>query len=385
MRARCLFIFIASFCLALGSSLAAESRIAKIVVLSGVTSSARSAELVQGTRMALEEFNQRGGALPGLKVELELMALPSDRGNSSMGAFASALVEDESVLATLWGPDAPPTFAALTVLAEADMPAMLPFDSDRSLTHFDLRNVFRMCPNDDDQAEESALFALRTLRKRKVVVVHDNSDRGRQQAERFRDTLRAKGVREQAFLVVPEGHTDSEADAFKAKLRAVGPNLIYFGGGVEPAAWVMEKVKEAKLQVSVMGSDLLFRDAFISQAGDACLGAIVSSSLINLRKARSAQLRDFAKRYRKAYGTSAMFYAAPGYDTGRLLLTALGKAGAADRSALRKTVAASAAKALVLPVMFDANGDNQKRKVHFYVIHRNSDTKNIEFVFRMEP
>jgi branched-chain amino acid transport system substrate-binding protein len=365
------------------SALAAESRVIKVALVApvGSTASAKIQEQANGLRMAFDEVNQRGGALPGVGLQLEVVA-PEAPGDSATAVLAQRLSADPELLAVVGHPDSESTLAALPTYAQAGVNLLVPWASDPSITHRDYRNVFRFCPNDDDQAEETAAFALRTLRKRKVVVVSDGSPRGVAQAQRFKEALRAKGVREQALLDLP---TLRAADAsLGVRIGNLGPNLIYYGGSVPGCVWLLQQIQSAKLQVSVMGGDTLYSQELIDQADDAALNVIVTYPLPNLRKVHLSSSKAFIQRYRKAYGAAPGLLAAPCYDVGRLLASAISKIGAPDRLALRRALAASSAKGLVYPVAFDANGDNLKRKVHFYVVHRNSETKRIEFVFRQE-
>jgi branched-chain amino acid transport system substrate-binding protein len=365
------------------AAMAAEGRAVKValVVPAGATSSAKVLEQAAGLRMAFEEVNQRGGVLPGVGLQLEVVA-PEAAGDSASAALARQLAADPELLAVVGHPDSEGTLAALPAYSEAGISLLVPWASDPAITHRDYRNVFRLCPDDDDQADEAAAFALRTLRKRKVVVVNDGSPRGAAQAQRFKEALRAKGVREQALLELPG--SQAADPAFGVRLGNLGPNLIYYAGGVQGGVWLLQQVESAKLQVSVMGGDTLYSQAFIDQAGDAALGAIVTYPLPNLRKVHLASVKAFIQRYRKANGGLPGLLAAPCYDVGRLLVSAIAQAGVPEREALRRALAASSAKGLAYPVAFDANGDNLKRRVHFYVVHRNSESKRIEFVFRQE-
>jgi len=352
-----------------------------VVVPAEVTPSARTNDTLAGLRLALEEVNQRGGVLPGTHVEL---LVEQQAGDAGAATLAARLASDPEVVCVIGHPDGPSTLAAMPVYAEADLPVVQLWSADMALTRSDWRNIFRLCPNDEDQGSEAALFALKTLRKKKVVLVTDGTERGKTEALKFKEALRGKGVREQAWIELAEPLPEDLAP-LGARLRGSGPNLIYYGGGVKAGAVLLKAVKAAKLQVSVMSGDSLFSEALIREADDAALGLIVSSPVPNLRKSRMSSQRDFLKRFKKAVGQPAGLWAAPAFDAGRLVLSGLSKAGRPDREALRKALAASEAKGLAMPAAFDANGDNLKRRVHFYVVHRNSDSKRIEFIFRMEP
>jgi branched-chain amino acid transport system substrate-binding protein len=363
--------------------LAAAERTVKLAVVlpDDATPTARTLDTLAGLKLALEEVNQRGGVLPGTKVELLHVRQASD---AEAATLAARLAADPEVACVIGHPDGASSLAAMPVYAEADLPVLQLWAADMALTRRDWRNIFRLCPNDEDQGQEAALFTLKTLRKKKVVLVTDGSERGRVEAGKFKEALRGKGVREQAFLELTEPLPEDLAP-LGAKLRGYGPNLIYYGGGLKAGAVLLRAVKAAKLQVSVMAGDALFSEALIREADDAALGLIVSTPVPSLRKSRMASQRDFLKRFKKANGQGAGLWAAPAYDAGRLVLSALSKAGRPERSALRQALAASDARGLAMPAAFDANGDNLKRRVHFYVVHRNSDSKRIEFVFRMEP
>ena len=73
------------------AAMAAEGRAVKValVVPAGATSSAKVLEQAAGLRMAFEEVNQRGGVLPGVGLQLEVVAAEA-AGDSASAALAPA-------------------------------------------------------------------------------------------------------------------------------------------------------------------------------------------------------------------------------------------------------------------------------------------------------
>lgn len=132
-----------------------------------------------------------------------------------------------------------------------------------------------------------------------------------------------------------------------------------------------------------MGADPLFSQDFIKDAGEASLGTVVAAPFLDLGRTRSSSAAEFRRAYFQAYGSLAGPGAAWGYEAVRLIVKAVKASPRKDPESVRLSLAATRNyHALFGPVSFDSAGENTRRAAHFYVASRNSETKQVDFVFR---
>jgi branched-chain amino acid transport system substrate-binding protein len=238
------------------------------------------------------------------------------------------------------------------------------------------RNFARVVPADDVQASAAARWA-RKLGARKVFLVDDKSVEGQGLVEQFRA---AAGL---AYLqVVGRKGMDPRADDYRGFSREVaraGPDLVYFGGGVESNARALWRDLSAALpHARLMGSNRLIAPAFyrgLRSAGERTFLVSAAQDPSTL----PAPGRRFLADYRREFGERADAYAAYGHAAMSLLLDAIRRAGSAAGKRGRiidEVFATRDFESAIGRFSFDANGDTSIDRVAGYRV-RNG---RLEFV-----
>jgi branched-chain amino acid transport system substrate-binding protein len=358
-------------------------KLALVLPLSG-TAQAEGLGERQAVELALAD---EAALLKSLPFSLDLETVDDPQDPEEAARSAAHLASDLSVLAVLghrWGGSA---LAAAAVYSQHGLLMVSPLCTDTRLTSKGWDNVFRLAPRDDQQGRAAARFALARSHKHKALILHDGSPSGLSQAQSFRDGLRARGVRELAFLEL--GPKDPTDPAFFSRLKGFGPNLVYFGGEASLAAELVVGLKQAGVQFLFLGGDRLYSQSFLDQAGDAAEGTLVSALAPDLRKVRSRALITFRRRYRSRFHEAPRPSTPATYMAARLIVQALAEAAAPGREELKGAFAGlSVEQGLLGPVRFDSRGDNKARsgeaKVYFFLAHRNSNSKKMDFTFYLE-
>jgi branched-chain amino acid transport system substrate-binding protein len=197
-------------------------------------------------------------------------------------------------------------------------------------------NYSRVVPADDLQGAVGANWA-KQLGVKTVYVLHDTQLYGQGIAQVFQDSAKKLGLDVKGF----EG-IDGKASDYRAlaqKIKGTNPELVYFGGITQQNAGKLWKDLRSTLGTSVklMGPDGIFEKAFLDDAGDAAEGTYVTFGGVPPDKL-AGKGADWYKTYKDKFKSEPEAYAAYGYESCRVALTAIEKAGKKDRAAIRDAV-----------------------------------------------
>jgi branched-chain amino acid transport system substrate-binding protein len=196
-------------------------------------------------------------------------------------------------------------------------------------------NYTRVVPADDLQGPLGAEWALK-LGLKKVYILDDREVYGKGIADLFE--LRAQEI---GLKILGHEGIDSQAQEFKAlmtKIKAMSPDLVYFGGTTQTkAGQVAKDMIAVGLKCKIMVPDGCFEDAFIDSAGADNLNdrALITFGGLPPEKLKGKGAA-FVASYKKKYGKDPEAYAVYGYEAAKVALEAIAQAGKKDRDAIRE-------------------------------------------------
>ncbi len=133
------------------------------------------------------------------------------------------------------------------------------------------------------------------------------------------------------------GQTDYAAEI--AQIRASGADSIFFflpgGMGIS----FLKQYADSGLDLPVVGPAFSFDQGILQAVGDAAMG-VKNTSQWN-KDIDNAANATFVEEFQKEYGRLPSLYAAQGYDTANLLLSAMAKADISDADAFRAALKAA--------------------------------------------
>ncbi|MCJ2043247.1 branched-chain amino acid ABC transporter substrate-binding protein [Methylobacterium sp. J-078] len=225
-----------------------------------------------GAEQAVADLNRAGG-VNGQRL---VLVVADDAGDGKQGLAVAQRFATERVGLVVGPFNAGAAGLALPAYADAGIVAILPGSGFPGLTAKGLWNVFRTVPNDGEQAAAAAAYLLRRHPGQRIGLVHDKSPFGRGLAEEVARLLKAQGQPEVAFETLPRGERD--AGALVARLKRARVEAVYFGGLGAEAALLLRGLREAGLNVPLVGSDGLADPAFPQAAGPAAEGTVMTLS-----------------------------------------------------------------------------------------------------------
>ncbi len=201
------------------------------------------------------------------------------------------------------------------------------------------RNYHRVIPNDLLQGKAGALWSSQ-LGAKTVWVVDDTEVYGKGLADVYASEAPNNGLE-----VLGRDGIDGKAADYKAladKIKAAGPDLIYYGGITQNnAGQLWRDLRDAMPDVMLMGPDGIYESEFLEAATEAAEGSFITTGAIPPDQL-TGKGADFVKKYNEKYPNNPVEgYTAYAYESALVLLAAIERAAAknpADIPALRALV-----------------------------------------------
>jgi branched-chain amino acid transport system substrate-binding protein len=328
--------------------------------------------IVRGIRMAIEEAGGRVGPFRIEYLDLDDATAAAGQWTSEAeAANARRALQDPDVMAYIGTYNSGAAKVSMPILNLGDLLMVSPANTAVGLTKPDMGepgepgvyrptgrlNYVRVVPADDLQGPLSADWARRRGVK-KVYILDDNEVYGKGIADLFDERCRELGIE-----VLGHDSIDAKAQEFKslmARIKAAGPDLVYFGGTTQSKGGQLAKdMTSAGIPALLLVPDGCKEQAFIDAAGAANLEDRCFVTFGGLPPDRlTGKGGEFVASYRRRYGEVPEGYAVYGYEAAQVVLRAIRDAGAKQRRAITDAALAIRDFDGALGAWgFDANGD----------------------------
>jgi branched-chain amino acid transport system substrate-binding protein len=301
-----------------------------------------------------------------------------DKGDPTTGGnVATQFASNPTLVGVMGHLNSGVTRVAVKIYNQANIVQVSPANTAVDLTQMGMTNYFRVCANDAVQGPAGADYAFKTGGFKKAFVVDDSTPYGVGLADEWSKQFSADGG---ALVGTREKTTDKDTD-FKSlvtKIKAAGPDLVYYGGIYNAGALLSKQLKEGGVKVPLMGGDGLFDPAYIKLAGAANAKGDLATS-VGLPTDQMPKGQDFIAAYKAAYPSEEIAaYDAYSFDAANVIIKAIisvAKSMGADKvttSEGKKAIIAAVAKTnfegVSGTVSFDAHGDTTNKAITTYVV-----------------
>jgi branched-chain amino acid transport system substrate-binding protein len=355
-----------------------DPHIIKIVSSLPRTGSARlqTDTMVNGIRMALAEVDGRVG---DFRIEYTDM----DDATAAAGQWdavqeqtnATQAAADPDVMVYLGTYNSGAAKISMPILNQADLLMISPANTAVELTKPGYSesgepgvyrptgrlNYVRVVPADDLQGSLAAEWA-QEMGLERVYILDDREVYGRGVANLFEERALELGME-----VLAHESIDVNAQEFKSlftKIKALDPDLIYFGGTTQSKGGQLAKDLVASgLDARLMVPDGCMEQAFIDSAGASNLNerCFVTFGGLPPREVKGRG-KEFVDRYVAEHGAEPEAYAIYGYEAAKVALEAIRRAGVKDRRAIADAcLAIRDFEGALGTWSFDENGDTTLR------------------------
>ena len=303
-------------------------------------------DLRNGAELAVAEWNEKGGVL-GKKIEL---LAGDDQADPKQAVSVANKFVNQKVSAVVGHWNSNCSINASSYYNASHVVAISPASTNPRLTQQGFKTIFRVCGTDDQQGGVAAEFVVKTLRPKRVAIVHDKTTYGQGLADFFR-----KAVEGKVQIVYYDGIQTKDPD-YKAVLTAVNgkkPDIYFFGGVYPEAGRLVRQAKEVGMNIPMVTGDGVYDPTFISIAGKAAEGTYVT---FGKDPSGLPTTKAFNDRYRAKYGEPGP-YSVYAYDAANIILSSMKETGSTDGLKLAEHISKATFPGAFGDISFDKNGD----------------------------
>ena len=309
-----------------------------------------------GARMAIEALNARGPVIGGKKVRYELLA-EDDAGDPKQATAVAHRLVDAKANGVIGHQTSGTTIPASKIYYAAGIPQISHSSTSPKYTQQGFNTTFRVVSNDEQLGRALGRYAVKAMGAKRIAVVDDRTAYGQGLATEF-----VKGLQQQggATVVAKEFTSDKATDfsAILTKIRAVKPDLVFFGGMNAVAGPMLRQMKQLGLNAKMMGGDGICSDEIAKLSGGAMVdGQVVCAEAGGVEAAGKPALDAFKAAYKKRFGIDVQINAPYAYDAVMAMADAMVKAGSAAPAKYLPQLAKIQYKGVTGTVAFDKRGD----------------------------
>jgi branched-chain amino acid transport system substrate-binding protein len=327
---------------------AAEVRIAVGAPITG-GSAAFGAQIKNGTEQAVEDINDSGGILEQ-KITLEV---GDDRADPKEGVSIANKFVADGVKFVVGHFNSGVTIPASEVYQENGILEITPAATNPNVTERKLWNIFRVCGRDDQQGGLAGTIIAEKFAGKRIAIVHDKTTYGQGLAEETRKALNAKGIKEVLFEGVNKD--DKDFTALVSKLKAVNPDLVYWGGLHDTGGIILRQMRDQGLNVPMMGGDGMADDEFAAIAGPGSEGTLMTFSPDPRTNPENKQIVEL---FRQKRGFEPQSYTLYSYAAVQIFKQAAEQANSLDTKKIADVMhSGKVFKTVLGDVSFDQKGD----------------------------
>lgn len=315
-----------------------------------------------GVELKIAELNAKGGVNGRL---LEPVWQDDACEPKEAAVVAAKIAQDPELVAVIGHLCSSAHLAALPTYVKRGVPSINPTASNVAISDKNRDKTgkvwsFRLVYRDDVQGAFLARYAKEALRLASAAVFHENNDYGLG----LKDAFVAKAGEIGLPILAVEAYTGGAVD-FAPQITALKdkkPAGLFLAGYHTEAALIAEQAAKLGLEAVKFGADGLDNEDFITLAGPAAEGVLLTVPF--LPAAAGPEARDFLAAYDKRFNRAPDYMAANAYDAVGLLAKVL-ETTLPDRNAIRDALSAvnSPEKAylgVAGKTFFNAKGDSEK-------------------------
>ncbi len=330
-----------------------EVRIGFLGPLEGSIISDLGKQMLQGSVLAIEEANKRGGyrGIPYKLMEHNDVGL--------WGAAANEVVkmDDEKVWAWIGSIDDINSHVAIRASLKLEIPNINTGDPDPTFTETNIPWVIRVIPDDRQSGYALVDYIFKKTNHSRVAVIRANNRYGRVGILHFNRSSTRIGFP----AIIEERFNDGETD-FKSQLERIlvgKPDAIVIWGNARESALILKQIRAMGMKQPVFGSDRMVNPEFLKIAG-ALSDGVITTCQYN-PDADNPKLKAFKLNYFKRFGMEPDVFAAHAYDGTNILIEAIQKVGlnrALIRDILTDMKTFNGYQGVTGKVIFDASFNN---------------------------
>jgi branched-chain amino acid transport system substrate-binding protein len=309
-----------------------------------------------GAKMAVEELNAAGVTIGGKKVTLRLMT-EDDAADPKQGTAVAQKLADAKVSGVIGHLNSGTSIPASKIYSDAGIPQISPSATNPKYTRQGFKTTFRVVADDTQLGGTLGKYAVATLKGKSIAVIDDRTAYGQGVAEEFSKAVVAAG----GTVVAKEFTTDKATDfnAILTTIKGKKPDVVFFGGMDAVAGPMLRQMKSLGINAKFMGGDGICSTELVKLAGDAVTdNQVFCAEAGGVEGKAKVGMDDFKKKFKAKFNADVQVYAPYVYDSVKLMVAAMVKAGSSDPAKYLPVLAATKDfQGVTGPISFDNKGD----------------------------
>jgi branched-chain amino acid transport system substrate-binding protein len=216
------------------------------------------------------------------------------------------------------------TLAMAPIAQENKVPLFSPAATNVKVTQIG-NFISRACFTDDFQGVVMAKFALDTLKKKKGLIIIDNSN---DYSKGLASAFKAEFLKSGGKLASEENLTyvqkDTDFQSLLRKVKRANPEVIFLPGYYQEVGLIIKQARALGINAPFLGGDGWDSPKLFEIAGPAIAGNYISSHFAPDDK--DPKVQAFVKDYEKMFKTKPGAMAALGYDAIGIVVDAINRA-----------------------------------------------------------
>jgi len=305
-----------------------------------------------GAELAVEQVN-RAWRYSG--NTLELVVYDDQASPKESAPLAAKLITQDGVVAGISGSYSGATRAAATIYQENATPYISAYAVHPDITRAG-DYVFRTSFMGEVQGRAGAKLVGEMMGKKRVSIITLANDFGKSLEAGFKEKAAEFGI--EIIGEYDYSIKDREFGPIVSKVKSESPDAIYASGYFFTAGPLVSQLREAGVDVPIVGQEGYDGEMFIKIAGPAAEGVIITTSLD--RDSNDPLARAFIEGFQEKSGYPADMVSASTHTAVLVLAAALKQVGPGDKAALRQAIASTSINAATGNISFNKLGEVKK-------------------------
>jgi branched-chain amino acid transport system substrate-binding protein len=300
-------------------------KLGSIFALSGPNASIGK-EALGGAQFAVQKLNREGLTIGGDKYKVELVNVDDESKAERSVAAAEKLIGQDNVPVILMPPSSTTTLAVIPIAEKNKRIAMSFVAAAPQVVSPDYKFSFRNTLTSIMNVGPAVEYLVKQRNVKSIAYIGRNDDWGRAAGK----AIAAKAAELGGKVVVEEYFEPGSTDFYGllTKVRAANPDAMISAAFIEDGVSKLKQYRELQLKPLFMSVSVIATSpGFLSAAGKAADGILVSTGPTT---SDTPALAAFREDFQKATGGKALPFGITAYDTVRMLVEAMKKAGSTD-------------------------------------------------------
>ena len=328
-----------------------DSSVIKIGAIGPLTGAASTygISVKEGASLLEKEVNDAGG-INGKTIKF---VFEDDQANpiSAIQSF-NRLVDNENVVAMFGAVTSGPTLAIAPYSTARKIPTITSTATEPSITKLGGEYMFRGCFVDSFQGEVLGTYAKRSLNSKTAAVLYNSgSDYSIGIANAFKAKFEAEGGSITEFLAYNDKDTDFKAQL--TKIKSANPDVLVLPDYYNVVGLIAKQARSVGIKSQFLGGDGWESETLTEIGGDAVDGALYINHYYS--EDTDKAVKSFVNAYKAEYDKEPDAFAALAYDSAKILVKAIEKAGSTDPEAIKNTLASMEIDSVTGHIKFDSD------------------------------